>query len=122
MDQSGGSEAAREEIGVEMADWAADVKKYAPDADDAVIAGIVKHLGIALRNADSSLLSFTDEAETTRVRQGFLKKKLALTEDDATLDAAIAAVGQKMKGGHRHNRVTAYYLLAEHFGKLDLFR
>lgn len=105
-----------------MADWAADVKKYAPDADDAVIAGIVRHLGIALQKADSSLLSFTDAAETTRVREGFLKKKLALTEDDATLDAAIAAVGAKMKGGHRHNRVTAYYLLAEHFGKLGLFK
>lgn len=105
-----------------MVDWAADVKKFAPDADDTVIAGIIRHLGIALRTADASLLSFTDETETTRVREGFLKKKLALTDDDATLDAAIAAVGQKMKGGHRHHRVTAYYLLAEHFGKLDLFR
>jgi hypothetical protein len=37
-----------------MADWAADVKKYAPNADDAVIAKVVRHCGIALQKADSS--------------------------------------------------------------------
>ncbi len=104
-----------------MADWAADVKKYAPDADDKVIAGIVRHCGIALRNQDSSLVSFSDKAETDRVRDGFCKKKLALTDDDATLDAAIAAVAETMKGSRRKNRVTVYYLLADHFGKLSLF-
>ena len=30
-------------------DWAADVKKYSPDADDAAIKGIVRHCGIALQ-------------------------------------------------------------------------
>jgi hypothetical protein len=40
-----------------MADWAADVKKYAPAADDKHIAGIVKHCGIALHKTDSSLVS-----------------------------------------------------------------
>lgn len=103
-------------------DWAADVKKYAPNADDAAIAGIVRHCGIALQKVDSSLVSFSDSAETDRVRNGFLKKKLALTDDDASLDKAIAAVGEKMKGTNRKNRVTVYYLLADHFGKLDLFR
>ena len=78
-------------------DWAADVKKYAPKADDKVIAGIVKHCGIALH------------------------KKLALTDSDEALDAAIEAVGEKMKGVNRKNRVTVYYLLADHFGKLSLF-
>ncbi len=104
-----------------MADWASDVKKYAPNADDKVIAGIVKHCGIALQKQDSSLVSFSDKAETDRVRDGFLKKKLALTDDDAALDAAIASVGEKLKGVNRKNRVTVYYLLADHFGKLSLF-
>ena len=35
--------------------------------------------------------------------------------------AALAAVGEKMKGVGRKNRVTVYYLLAEHAGKLSLF-
>lgn len=102
-------------------DWASDVKKYAPNADDKAIAGIVRHCGIALQKVDSSLVSFSDKAETDRVREGFLKKKLALTDDDATLDKAIASVGEKMKEDRTKNRVTVYYLLADHFGKLGLF-
>lgn len=45
-------------------DWLADVRKYVANADEAVVGAIVKYLGIALRNRDSSLLSFTDKAET----------------------------------------------------------
>ena len=60
-------------------DWAANVRKYVPDADDGIIAGIVRYCGIALQKRDSSLVSFTDPAETGRVRENFLKKKLGLT-------------------------------------------
>lgn len=102
-------------------DWAEDVKKYAPDADDAAIAGIVKHCGIALQSRDASLVSFTDKSELERVREKFLKKKLGLTGTDAELDGAIAAVGDKMKGDRTKNRVTVYYLLADHFSKLSDF-
>ncbi len=102
-----------------MADWATDVKKYAPDADDTVIAGIVRHCGIALQKVDSSLVSFSDQAELDRVKKGFLTKKLQVPEDQ--MDAALKAVGETMKGANRKNRVTVYYLLAKHFGKLDLF-
>jgi len=103
-------------------DWAADVKKYDPNADDAAITGIVRHCGIALQKRDSSLVAFSDKSELDRVREGFLKKKLALTDSDADLDAAIAAVGQALKDDRTKNRVTVYYLLADKFGKLDLFR
>jgi predicted NBD/HSP70 family sugar kinase len=103
-----------------MADWASDVKKYAPNADDKVIAGVVRHCGIALHKVDSSLVSFSDQAELDRVKKGFLTKKLEVATD-AEKDAALAAVGEKMKGVNRKNRVTVYYLLAEHFGKLSLF-
>jgi outer membrane protein OmpA-like peptidoglycan-associated protein len=102
-------------------DWAVDVKKYAPNADDGVIAAIVRHLGIALRSRDASLVSFTDPAELETVRESWLKKKLGLTDPDTVLDAAIARVGERMKADHTKNRVTVYYLLAEAFGKLGLF-
>lgn len=102
-------------------DWAVDVKKYAPDADDAVIAAIVRHCGIALRNRDSSLVSFSDPAETKVVRESFCKKKLGLTDPDEVLDTAIAKVGERMKADRTKNRVTVYYLLAEAFGKLAVF-
>ena len=102
-------------------DWAADVKKYDAKADDAAIAGIVRYCGIALRNRDSALVSFSDKAETDRVRTNFLKKKLALTQADSVLDAAIAKVGEAMKADRTKNRVTVYYLLASEFKQLGLF-
>jgi hypothetical protein len=104
-----------------MADWASNVKKYASDASDEVIAGIVRYCGIALQSRDASLVSFSDPSEVARVRDNFLKKKLGLTQTDAELDAAIQAIGTKMKGESARNRVTVYYLLAEHFGKLGGF-
>ena len=102
-------------------DWAADVKKYAANADDAVIAGIVRYCGIALTKRDSSLVAMSDKKETDRVRENFLKKKLGRTEADSALDAAIAAVGDQMKADRTKNRVTVYYLLADKFGSTSLF-
>lgn len=102
-------------------DWAADVRKYAPGADDNVIAGIVRYCGIALRSRDSSLVSFGDPAETARVRDNFCRKKLGLTESDAEVDAVVVRVRERMGGDGTRNRVTVYYLLAEAFGKFGLF-
>lgn len=102
-------------------DWTVDVKKYASNADDKVIAGIVRYCGIALQKRDSALVSFSDREEVNRVRENFLKRKLGLTGSDAELDSAITAVGDRMKGDRSKNRVTVYYLLAEHFGKLSAF-
>lgn len=96
-------------------------KKYAPDADDAAIAGVVKHCGIALQSRDASLVSFADPSELERVREKFLKKKLGLTMTDAELDGAIASIGETIKADRTKNRVTVYYLLADHFGKLSAF-
>jgi hypothetical protein len=100
-------------------DWSADVKKYVSNPDANAIAGIVRYCGIALQKRDSSLVSFNDKEEVERVRGNFLKKKLGLTNPDAELDAAIKTVADKMKGDHTKNRVTVYYLLADHFGKLS---
>ena len=102
-------------------DWAADVKRYAPDADDQVIAGIVRYLGIALHKRDSSLVAFSDKSELDRVRTSFLQKKLALAHPEPLLDDAIRAVGETMKRDRAKNRVTVYYLLADRFDKLSMF-
>lgn len=99
-------------------DYAADVKRYAAAADDTVIAAIIKHLGIALKSTDASLVSCSSKDELERVRESWLKKKLKLTDDDKTLDQGIKAVCEKMKGDKNKQRVTFYYLLAEHYGKV----
>ena len=96
-----------------------DIKKYTSQVNEEAVAGIVRHCGIALRNRDSSLVAGTDPEELKRVRESWLKKKLALTESDADLDKAIHAVMEKMKGERAKGRVTVYYLLAEHYKKLD---
>jgi hypothetical protein len=102
--------------GSEMSDYLADVKKYAPNASEAHVAAIVKYCGIALRNADSALVSVSDDKERATVRNGFAAKKLGLAADAA--DKGIAAVAAKMKDEKRKSRVTFYYLLAEATGTL----
>ena len=102
-------------------DWAADVKKYVPNPDDAAIKGIVRHCGIALQSRDGSLVAVTDKTECDRVRDSFLKKKLGLAESDSQLDTAVASIGERMKADRDKSRVAFYYLLAEKFGKLALF-
>ena len=102
-------------------DWSVDVKKYVPNTDPKAIAGIVRSLGIALQKRDSSLVAFSDKEEVARVRTNFLKKKLGLTNPDAELDKAIMAIAERMKSDRTKNRVTVYYLLADHFGKLSVF-
>ena len=99
-------------------DYTADVKRYAATADEKAIAGIFKHLGIALKSNDASLVSCSSKDELARVRDSWLKKKLNLTQDDAELDKGIKAVCEKMKADHNKQRVTFYYLLAEHYGKV----
>jgi hypothetical protein len=100
--------------------YIAGIKKYASNVNEAAVAGIVRHLGIALRSKDASLVAATDPDELKTVRESWLKKKLALTESDAELDKAIQAVMTTMKADRAKQRVTVYYLLAEHYGKLDL--
>lgn len=100
-----------------MADYAADVKKYAPAADDKTINAIVKHLGIALRKKDSSLVSCSDKEEMQRVKDSWCKKKLGLA-DDVAIDAALKAVCTQMKADKTKERVTFYYLTAEKLGAL----
>lgn len=102
-----------------MSDYADDIAIYSSSAvDEDAVTGIVKHLGIALRTGDGKLVSCTDPVELGRVRDSWLKKKLAIGEDDAALDAAIAGVCTTMKGDKTKSRVTFYYLLAEQYGKL----
>ncbi len=44
------------------------------------------------------------------------------TDNRLVLSKSDTAVGAKLKGVNRKSRLTAYYLLAEHFNKLDTFK
>lgn len=100
--------------------YADNIKKYAKGYNQKAAEKIVGHLGIALRNRDSSLVSCSDPGELQRVREKFCRGKLGLAEKNGDIDAAMGKVCEKMKPeGANKSRVTFYYLLAEHFGKLD---
>ncbi|MEP2943860.1 MAG: DUF2853 family protein [Hyphomicrobiales bacterium] len=101
-----------------MSDYFGDVKKYDSGASEEIVKKIVKHLGIALRNRDSSLVSCSDDKELGRVRDGWMKKKLGQS-DGAAADKVIARVCEIMKPSKSNkSRVTFYYLCAKEVGKL----
>lgn len=104
-----------------MADLAADIKIYRPNADDVAIEGLLKTYRLVMSERDSSTVAYTDPEELATVKANFLQKKLGLTDSDEVLDAAIAAVGEELKGVHSKYRTTVYYLLAEKFDKLGVF-
>ena len=79
-------------------DYAADVTKYADTVNTAALKEIVRYCGIALHKRDSSLVAGTQPKEVARVRDHFLRGKLALTASDQELDDAIKDVlGHTMK-------------------------
>jgi hypothetical protein len=98
-------------------DHKADLKKYAPNASAKAYDAIVKHLGIAMKGTDTQLVACSSKDELERIREGWLKKKLKLTQPDAELDKAIKGVCDRMKGDKSKSRIVFYYLLAEKFGK-----
>jgi Protein of unknown function (DUF2853) len=100
-----------------MSEYLADVRRYDAAANEDHVKKIVKHLGIALRNKDSSLVSCSDPEELARVREKWCKKKFGAT-DDAKADSIIAAVCETMKADRQKGRVTFYYLVAKHMGTL----
>lgn len=105
-----------------MSDAHESVLAYAPHADKAVIDKMAATYRLVLSNRDSALVSASDPAEQATVRENFLKKKLGLTDSDAALDKAIQEVLGQMKDGKGNPRLAVYYLLAEKFDKLDVFK
>lgn len=101
-----------------MTDYLADVRRYDAAADESVVEKIVKHLGIALRSRDASLVAASDAEELARVRTSWIGKKLGV-EDADQANAVIASVAETMKGDHNKQRVTFYYLCAKSLGKLE---
>jgi hypothetical protein len=100
-----------------MADYLADVRKYDATASEEIVGRIVKHLGVALRNRDSSLVSCSDPKELDRVKKSWCAKKLG-ANDEAKVDRILELVCETMASDHSKSRVTFYYLVAKHLGKL----
>lgn len=102
-------------------DYTADIKKYTDSVDQTVVDSMAKTYRLVLSKPDSAVVSFGDQTELETIKKNFLVNKLGLSDADG-LDDAIAAVGAKMQGVTRKNRLTVYYLLAEQLGKLDALK
>jgi len=99
-----------------MSDYLADVQRYDSGANEDVVSKIVKHLGIALRSRDASLVSCSDKSELDRVIEKWCGKKLGM--DAAAGSEIVSKVCEEMSGDRNKARVTFYYLVAKHAGKL----
>jgi Protein of unknown function (DUF2853) len=97
------------------------VAKYAPKLHQAALDGMARNYALVLSNKDSQYVACGDDAERATVRTNFLKKKLALTHADADLDAAIDSICAVMKEDRFKSRLAMYYLLADHYKKLEMF-
>lgn len=102
-----------------MSDYLADVQRYDAGADADTVEKIVRHLGIALRSRDASLVACSDDAELGRVRESWCMKKLG-QNNEAKCDGAIAAACETMKDDRSKQRVTFYYLVAKSLGQLGV--
>ena len=74
-------------------------------------------LGPAIYNADSSVVSGTQESELETIRANFLVKKLGLSDGPelrAGIDKVLDTYGRSNRNKHR---AVVYYLLAIHFGR-----
>lgn len=101
-----------------MSNYAESIERFAK-VNEAAIAGIVKHLGIALQSADGSTVAASDPDELKTIQEGFCAKHLGMTAEAAA--KAVEEVCETMKHDAAKCRVTFYYLLADKVGKLADF-
>jgi hypothetical protein len=96
----------------------ADVRRYDATAEAELVERIVKHLGVALRNPASAMVTCANEEELERVRENWCMGKLA-EADSGRAASVVARVAETMSGDIRADRATFYYLCAKHLGRLD---
>ncbi len=86
------------------------------DLDEALLEKVAKGCGPSIYNADSSMVSCSDQTEKDRVKANFLVKKMEQT-DGPELDAAIESVCEAMGSSNRSkHRAVFYYLLVKKLG------
>ncbi len=105
-----------------IAHYTAEAKKLGLDLAEDFIAKVTKGLGPSIHKKDSETVSCSQQSELDTVKKNFLQKKLGLTADDATLDAAIKKVCEAMGTSNRNKyRALFYALLAKEFGKESVY-
>ena len=84
--------------------------------DVELLKKVAKGLGPSIYNNDSERVSCSDSEELSRVRENFLKKKLALKNSDDELNQSIKEVCEQLGSSNKNKfRATFYYLLVKKY-------
>ena len=87
-----------------------------------LIEKVTTGLGPVIYNADTKLVSYSDQSELDTVKKKFLSGKIQVHNDDAVYDAAIKKVCEKMGSSNRSKyRALFYALLTVEFGKESIY-
>jgi hypothetical protein len=90
--------------------------------DAELLAKVTKGLGPSIYKKDAETIACSSDDELATVRKNFLQKKLALTNSEDELNAAIKAVCEKMGSSNRNKyRAIFYYLLTVAFKKESVY-
>lgn len=102
--------------------YAADIKEkigVTPNMD--LLKRVTIGCGPSIYDADAATVSSSDPDELKTVKEGFLMKKLGLS-DGIDLDDAIEQVMQAYGKSNRNKyRAVVYYLLTKHFGRESVY-
>jgi hypothetical protein len=98
------------------------VDKLGLDVSDDLLTKAAKGLGPSIYNKDAETVSCSQDSEIELVVNNFLKKKLGLSDDDATLRAAVKEVCVEMGTSNSVKfRAIFYALLAKKFNKESVY-
>ena len=91
-----------------------------PDMD--LLRKVTIGCGPAIYNRDASTVAGSDPSELETVKNGFMTKKLGLTnakEMEAGLNKVMAEYGKECRTKYR---AVVYYMLTKHFGKESIYK
>lgn len=104
-----------------MALYTAQFKELGISFDAGLFEKVTKGLGPSIYKTDAEKVSCSQASEMETVKKNFLMKKLGCA-DGPKLDAAIAAVCEKMGKSNRNKyRAMFYYLLTKEMGKESVY-
>jgi len=105
-----------------VAQYIAEAKKLELNLSAGLIEKVTVGLGPSIYKKDSETIACSQSSELDTVRKNYLQKKLGLTDDDATLNAAIKKVCETMGSSNRNKyRALFYALLAKEFKKESIY-
>jgi len=102
--------------------YTTEAKKLGLKLSADLISKVTIGLGPSIYKKDSETVSCTQSSELDTVKKNFLQKKLGLTKNDASFDAAIKKVCEAMGTSNRNKyRALFYALLTQEFNKESIY-